>query len=206
MSAPRRRTTAAAGGQPLRDRLLSRPRPSLPYTLLVDPPAAAQARAKLAAAQAEARQAMLQHGESSPAHRRAAKRVADAEAAVEACYATITLTALPTGGPVTMETLAAAHPPTQQQIEAAREARAQAAQRGQDQPPWPEWDEDAFIPAVLAECSDAGMSADEWREFLASHVSDGERRGLWRTVLAVNALERVADPLVLPKGSTRIRS
>lgn len=192
-----------------RGRLLSRPRPSIGYPLLVvDQADLARAQAELAAAKADQRQVVLAAKSAKPtaASRRADQRVTDAQAAVDRCYETIVLTALPTAGEVTAEKLAAAHPPTDAQMAKAAKDRAEAAQRGEPPPPWPAWDDDTFRPALLAACCGNGMTAADWATFLAGHVSDGEAGGLWRACLAVNERERVADPLVIPKGSTAMLS
>jgi hypothetical protein len=189
-----------------RDRLLRRPRPSIGYPILiVDQATLIAARAELAEAQAAARQLVVA-GKPAAARRRAEKRVADAQAAVDACYEVITLTALPTSGEVTAEKLAAAHPPTDEQMANARKAREEAARLGEPPPPWPPWNDDTFRPALLAASCNNGMTEDDWRQFLAEHVSSGEAHGIWMACLAVNQKERVADPLVIPKGSTAMLS
>lgn len=206
MTAPRKRAPAkrqprkaAAPKQSQRDRLLGRPRPSLPYRILVAPDEVEQARQALAKAQEDARQVRLKAGRDSPAGKRAAKPVADAEAVVDACYETIVLRALP---PERVEALDAEHPPTAEQMERVKAEREQAAKRGEQPPDWPSWNDATYWPALLAECADGDMAVDDWVSFLAEHVSTGEAAGIKQAVLAVNRLERVADPLVLPKGWT----
>jgi hypothetical protein len=191
---------AAADGQPSqRDRLLGRPRPSLPHRILVDPDGAAAARDHLAVVQRRARQVLLKADDESPEAAQARAELADAEAAVEACYETIVLHALP---PARLAELEAEHPPTPEQMVAAQAERQEAHKRGELLPEWPAY-ADAFWPAVLAESAvDADMTVQDWSEFLAERVSAGERAGLRVAVLNVNRLERVADPLVLPKGLT----
>jgi hypothetical protein len=209
MSAPRKRAatkTAAVAQQSQRDRLLGRPRPSLPYPLLVDPDRVETARAELARVQQRVRQVVLKEEPGNARYRRAEKSIRDAEAVVDGCYETLILRALPTRGEVTTERLIAAHPPTDAQMAAAKLEREKAKTRGEDLPPWPDWDDDTLRPALLAACAEGGMSEQDWTEFLAGHVSDGEARALWLACLAVNERERVADPLVLPKGWTGIRS
>lgn len=195
--APAKRTRAAAPSQ--RDRLLGRPRPSLPYRLLVDPDGAEAARAELARVQAQTRQVLLKQPEGSAAYRTAQKRRADAEAAADACYETIVLRALP---PARLEQLEVEHPPTPEQRARVAEQRARAKENGEPEPDWPSWNDETYWPALLAECADNGMAAEDWATFLAEHVSTGEANGLKQAVLAVNRLERAADPLVLPKGWT----
>ncbi len=191
-----------------RQRLLSRPRPAIGYPLLVvDQQTLSAAQAELGAAQADLRQVVLaDKPKTSAARRKADQRVAAAQAAVDLCYETITLTALPTAGEVTAEILAAAHPPTDAQMAKVRQERQEAAQRGEPAPPWPVWNDDTFRPALLTACSSNGMSEQDWRVFLAEHVSNGEAAGIWLACLAINQRERVADPLVIPKGSTQMLS
>lgn len=204
MTTPRRRAPAkrtakaAAPRQSQRERLLGRPRPSLPYRLLVDPDGAEKARAELAKVQEQTRQVLLKQAEGSPAYRAAKKRRADAEALVDACYETVRLHALP---PARFAELEAEHPPTAEQMERTKVEREQAKQRAEELPGWPNYAE-SFWPAALAESADNGMSVDDWSAFLAEHVSGGESAGLRSALLNVNAVERAADPLVLPKGWT----
>lgn len=191
-----------------RQRLLSRPRPSIGYPIqVVDQQTLTAAQVELGEAQAALRQVVLAaKPKTSAARRKADQRVAAAQAALDLCYETITLVALPTAGEVTAETLAAAHPPTEAQMAKARQERQEAQQRGEPPDPWPAWNEDTFRPALLAACCTNGMTQDDWRQFLSEHVSMGEANGIWLACLAINQRERVADPLVIPKGSTRMLS
>ena len=195
----RKKTTAAASQQSQRERLLRRPRPSISYRLVVDPDRLAKAREELDRVKARTRQTLLRAAEGSAEYRRARRQLDAAQAEVDSCYETIVLRALPTAGEVTVEKLKAAHPPTPEQLERAKAERDAARRRGEPEPPWPEWNEDTFPAALLAACAESDMTEDDWRAFLGSNVSAGEYSGLWQAVLAVNALERVADPLVLPK-------
>lgn len=179
-----------------RERLLGRQRPTVRYPLLVDADGAEHAQQALLQAQARARQVRLSGGDATDADR----QVDEAQQALAACYETIVLRALPLSGDVTVETLIAAHPPTAKQMEQAKAERDLARQRGEPIPDWPSWNPDTYKPALLAATAEGDMSADDWREFLAGNVSEGEDRGLWRACLAVNSTERAADPLVLPKG------
>jgi hypothetical protein len=191
-----------------RQRLLARPRPSIGYPLqVVDQQTLTAAQQELGAAQADLRQVILSDKpKTSVVRRKADQRVAAAQAALDLCYETITLTALPTAGELTAETLAAAHPPTDAQMAKARQERQEAAQRGEAPPPWPVWNDDTFRPALLAACCTNGMTAEDWAAFLGQHVSTGEANGIWLACLAINQRERVADPLVIPKGSTQMLS
>lgn len=181
-----------------RDRLLGRSRPSAPYRLLVDADAVGPAHQALLEAQGLARQAKLQTGKGRAATiRKAEAAVAQAQAALDACYEVITFTALE---PAAVEALMNAHPPTQAQLATATADREEAQQRGErDLPDWPEWNEDTYKPAMLAACCDNGMTADDWATFLRSNLSTGERSDIWQHVVAVNAKVRVADPMIIPK-------
>ena len=212
MSTPRKRApgkrgaAAAASGQSQRERLLGRPRPSLAYRLLVDGDGLEQARKEHERVRVRTRQTLLRADPGSPEYRKAQRDLDKAQAAVDVCYETIVLRALPTDGEVTSEKLMAAHPPTDEQVARVKAERDKAHQQGRDLAPWPEWNDDTFPAALLAACAESDMSEQDWREFLAGHVSDGEKRGLWLAALAVNERERVADPLVLPKGLTGMLS
>src|SRR5690606_29530626 len=132
------------------------------------------------------RQVRLRAPENSPEYRRAQRQLEAAQAEVDSCYETIVLRALPTSGAVTIEKLKAAHPPTPEQLERVKAERESARQRGEEPPPWPEWNEDTFPAALLAACAESDMTEDDWREFLANNVSAGEASGLWMAALAVN--------------------
>lgn len=175
----------------------------MPYRLLVDETNVAQARQAFDDAQREHRVVRKREQEGSAAVKASAAKLADAEAKVDACYETLTLRALP---PRRVAELEAAHPPTEAQMERAKAERERAKKLGEDIPPWPAWNDDTFWPALLAECVDGDMTADDWVGFLAENVSGGEAAGLKTAVLNVNTAERVADPLVLPKDLTRILS
>lgn len=148
----------------LRDRLRARSRPTATFDLRVEDDTAA--RAELAAAVAEG---------GDP------ERVDAAQDAVDACYETLQLTALP---PADMEALIAAHPATD-------------GSGGQ-------WDPATFVPALLASCVDSDVTEDEWGEYVSKGpMSVGEVRDLFDKAIAVNY--RGPDPRV-PKGSTPTRS
>jgi hypothetical protein len=180
------RKKSAGAGRSQRERLLSRPRPSLPYPIrVVDP---TEARQRLAEVQQLARQALLRHDKGSPEYRAAQERVVEAEAVVDACYATVMITAL---HPAVYEALKAEHPP-------------KSEPEGDGDPA--DVDVDTFVPAVLAAGTDAGMSAEDWAAFLAEHCSDGERQELRVLVLGLNERARFVDSVVLPKGLTGMPS
>jgi hypothetical protein len=186
-SAPRRKQTAEPSQ---RDRLLARPLPSLSYPILVVEPD--EARAAVEAHRA-ARQALLRAEEGTPAYVAAEAGLAEAQAAADACYETVTLTAL---APADYEALKSLHPPTATQVAAAEAEQLRP----------PDADPDTFVPALLA-ASAAGsdMTAEHWSTFLAEHCSDGERQELRVAVLGLNERARWADPM-LPKGSITMRS
>lgn len=87
-----------------------------------------------------------------------------ARQALKDCFVTIKLTALASDD---LESLIALHPPT-----LADEKDAS-------------WCEETFLPALLAECAEGGMSPAEWAETLTSW-STGERAALRLTVLRLN--------------------
>jgi hypothetical protein len=210
MAAARKRAPAKVAAAPpaasQRERLLGRARPSLPYRLLLDADALAAAQAEQQRVERVARQVLIREDPGSVAHRKAEQQIAGAAAAVDACYETVVLRALPTVGEVTVETLIDAHPPTSEQMAAAKAERDKARQRGDQPPDWPSWDDRTFFPALLEACADNDMTAADWVAFFAKNVSDGERAGIQLAALAVNERERVADAMVLPFGSTRMPS
>ena len=180
-----------------RGRLLARKRPTTSYAILVDPDAVVAARAALAEAQQNARQARHKVGKGrAQVIRNADKAEAAAQATVDACYETIVLRAME---PDELEALISAHPPTDEQVQRTKEQRDRAGNRGETLPDWPSWDDLTFRPALLAACSENGMDAYDWAVFLKSNVSNAEKVGLWRAVMEVNHRERVADALVIPK-------
>jgi hypothetical protein len=183
---PAKRKTAAAGRSP-RERLLGRPRPSLPYPILVDDPS--DARRNLERVERTARQVMLRHDEGTKAHKAARAELDAAQQAVDGCYQWVILQAMP---PAEYEQLKAEHPPTEAQLGAAKQAGELP----------PDCDTAAFVPEVLAASTDVGMSAQDWAALLDQNMSDGERQELRVVVLGLNERSRFAEPVVLPKGST----
>jgi hypothetical protein len=182
---------AAGAGRSQRERLLGRPRPSLPYPILVadmDGP-----RQELDKVLRTARQAMIRADEGTPEHAAAVASIEAAQAAVDACYETVTLRALPPAG---YEQLKADHPPTAGQV-------AEAEKLGI---PPPDANVDTLVPEALAAGCDNGMTVEDWATFLAEHCGHGERQELRTVVLGLNEATRFAESTVLPKGSTGIRS
>jgi hypothetical protein len=182
-----RKTTAAAAARSPRERLLGRPRPSLPYPILVDDPG--EARRNLERVERGARQVMLRHDEGTKAHKAARVQLEAAQQAVDDCYQRVILQAMP---PADYEQLKADNPPTEAQLKAAKDASELP----------PDCDTTAFVPEVLAASTDMDMSAQDWAELLDRHMSDGERQELRVVVLGLNERARFAEPVVLPKGST----
>jgi hypothetical protein len=168
----------------LKDRLAKRQRAQATYRLQITDPSDAQA--KVQAAERAARRAT---GDKAKA---ADKKVKAARRALDACYESIVLTALPADD---YEALVEAHPP-----EAKEVAEAQAKK----EPP-PVWNTSTFRPALLAECVEDDMTADDWRDAL-NNMSAGERQELFVEAVRVNEQSRTVDPMVLPKGSTQILS
>jgi len=180
------RKKTAGADRSRRDRLLARPRPSLPYPIRVRDPA--RARQELQRVEQEARQVLIRDGRDSDAYRAEQVKVDAARAVVDGCYETVTVTAL---NPADYEALKGQHPPTEAQ---------------QAEPDPADVNVDSFVPAVLAAGSDAGMSVDDWAAFLAENCSDGERQELRVLVLGLNERSRFADAVVLPKGWTGMLS
>jgi hypothetical protein len=151
----------------LKDRLAARKRPSTSYSLRVDDDTAA--RAELAAAQQY----------RSPTGSSDAGRVAAAQAAVDACYEQLIITALP---PVEMEALLAAHPATD-------------AQRAKDKAVF---NSDTFVAALLAACIDSDVTEADWHEYTTTgSMSTGETNALFAAAWEINY--RDPSPSI-PKG------
>lgn len=158
----------------LRDRLRARPRPTLPYELPVgDVAAARQAVARAEDALRAARFRSDDGAEQAVAAAREA--LTGAEAALKACYETVTLTALP---PADFEALVALHPP--------REGTSDEA-----------WNVDSFPRACFLACAPVDLSEAEWESVLAENLSIAERAELYSVAIAVNV--RVVTG-ALPKG------
>lgn len=131
----------------LKDRLASRQRPSTTYRLRIDDDAAA--RSELAAA----------HDADS---------IAAAQAVVDACYETLTITALP---PVEMEALLAAHPATDEQ-------------RAKDKTVF---NQDTFVPALLAACIDSDVTEADWADYVSKGaMTTGEVNALFAAAWEIN--------------------
>lgn len=149
-----------------RDRFLGRKLPSVPYYLAVEDDT--EAREELAAAKEALEVAQLRDDDrADQAATDAQARLEKARKAVEACYESITLTAMV---PAEFEALVAKpeHLPRD----------------GHDE----RWNADTFPPAAfLASVSTDDLTADEWAEFTSSHLSQGERTHLFMTAVGLNA-------------------
>lgn len=137
------------------------------------------------------------------AEEQAEQRVKAAEAAVEACYASITLQALPARRQLEFQ---------QEQAEAqavrdrARAAVVKAAQDAGEEPPpeedepEPEWGPESFEVRLIAACDADGRSPATWAEALSGDDwSLQERNELLAVALSVNTTRRW-DFNVLGKG------
>jgi hypothetical protein len=141
----------------LKDRLADRKRPGTTYNLRIDDDAAA--RAELAAAKA---------AWSAKASSDNIGREAAAQAAVDACYEQIIITALP---PVDMEALLAAHPATEDQ-------------RAKDKTVF---NQDTFVPALLAACIDSDVTEADWRDYTTTgSMTIGEVNALFAVAWEIN--------------------
>lgn len=158
----------------LRDRLRARPRPTLAYELPVGDVAAA--RQAMAGAEDALRAARFRSDDAAEQAVAAAREtLTEAEANLEACYETVTLTALP---PAEFEALVAVHPP--------REGTGDEA-----------WNIDTFPRACFLACAPGDLSEAEWEAVLGENLSHAERAELYSLAIAVNV--RVVSP-ALPKG------
>ena len=134
----------------LKDRLATRKRPSTAYALRVDDDTAA--RTALVTAQAS--------GDPT--------RIAEAEAALDACYEQLTITALP---PVELEELLKQHPPTDAQRAAGHTT----------------FNPDTFVAALLAACIASDVSEAEWMEYTTKGaMTAGETNSLFNDAWDIN--------------------
>jgi hypothetical protein len=149
-----------------RERLLARKRPTVNYQLAVMDDA--DAVAELAAAKEALATARLRVDEGAEqATADAEAHLAEARAAVEACYEPVTLTALP---PVEFEALIA--------------KPEYAARDGKDE----RWNAETFPRACFLSCvTGDDLSADEWLEFVDGSLSQGEREALFLAAVGLNA-------------------
>ena len=135
----------------LRERLAARARPTASFHLRVDDDS--QAHADLVAAQAVG----------------LPERIATAQAALEACYERLELSAL---APADMEALLEAHPPPPDQRESTNVMFNQVT----------------FVPALIAACVvDSDMTEDDWVEFTTKGpVTRGEVLALFNACWDLN--------------------
>jgi hypothetical protein len=154
------------------ERLKGRQRPTVVHHLLMDDDTAA--RAALALANQEWELSTLRTDTTPEATAAAKQAVADAQAAVDACYEPITMRALP---PEVFEELAAQHPPRKDKEE--------------------RWNDATFPRAVFLASVEGEMTEEEWVAFLDTQCSQGERTVLGIAALGVNARWPSGD---IPKG------
>ncbi len=158
-----------------RDRLRSRPRPSVPYRFQIDDvtePAKALIEAELALRMAQAR------GADAAEIADLRKKQESAQKKFDACYEVIEITAMK---PSDFEALIAEHP--------AREGTDDSS-----------WNDDTFPRACFLACAPDDLSADEWDEFLSENCSDGEIGQLYQMALVINVR---APEKSVPKGLMR---
>lgn len=154
----------------LKDRLAAKKRPSTSYSLRIDDDAAP--RAELVAAQAA--------GDD--------RRAAKARKAVEACYEQVIIVALPPGpkpnpqpgDPMDLETLRAAHLPTDEQRAKSKDVL---------------FNPRTFVPALLAVCVESDVTEAEWAEYVTSGaMTTGEVSALFNLAWEINY--RIPDPTI----------
>jgi hypothetical protein len=159
-----------------------------------------EARAAEAALQ-EARRALIvwqAQSEATASEEKTAEatqRVEDAQAALDACYTSIVVRALPPSEfealydeypPYTAPPADPKNPPTEEEKQAAADAKRTA--------------EEAYLRAVfLASVEDDDMTAEDWEAFFAEDVSTGERNDLYDLANTVNTRPRTPAGHV-PKG------
>ena len=149
-----------------RERLLARKRPSFRYQLAVvdDTDAIAE---MLAAKEVLDTAGYRTDDGAEQAVAAAETRLEKARTAVEACYETVTLTAMP---PVDFEKLLA--------------KPEYAARDGKDE----KWNQDTFPPAVFLACvDDDELTSEEWATFTTENLAKGERESLFLAAVGINA-------------------
>lgn len=164
----------------LRERLLSRPRPSGSYPLRIDDDT--EARKDVEQAQALLRIMEIQGGAADQgAVRKARSALKKAESRLQACYEFVTLRALP---PDDFEALVGAHKP--------REATTDQL-----------WNNETFPNACLLACAESDLSEQDWELVWTKVLSNAERIELSNAAIRVNV--RVPDSS-LPKGWAQIEA
>ena len=156
------------------DRLDGKKRTVVPYKVRVDDTTAA-----LAATQEAGNALLLALGTEREAEAREALTVAQAE--LEACFATIPLTAM---DPDQFEALVADHPP--------REGTKDEA-----------WDADTLPRATFFACVPAGRPTEWWEAWLKKTCSNAEQVNMFNAAVIANV--RMVSPH-LPKEWTEILS
>lgn len=165
-----------------------------------DPSAAVE---ELAEAEAEAKLADYRAEKDPDGAAAARERLAAAKRAVDACFGTVTLQALPPRQQLQFEQEIAER---DAQLEKEHKAAVEAAeQAGEDQPepklPPSTWTADSYEIRLIAACDVDGRSPQRWAEVLDL---DGDwtvedRDALLQTCYRAN-LRRAFDPAVLGKG------
>lgn len=165
----------------IKDALLNRELPSIMYPFEIKDPT--ELTRQLSAAESTAND-ILRSGKKTTAKYKTAKRDMEAIAkAIESCFVKIKITSLPADE---YDALIDAHPPT-------------AEQKAEDGEGDTLWNEDTFRPALLAACTDEGMTADDWSAALKK-MSKGERRSIWVAVLTLNESNRQPSLEAVGKG------
>ena len=160
----------------IKTRLMSRERPSLVYTLQLED--SSELKERLA-------KAKIQLERSSKAEKdKATRRVKRLEKQIANTAVKVKFTALPRAE---YEELIYTYPPTVEQVD------------GKSDEDVPVWNTDSFPAALIAACSDTGMTADEWQSVLDNNLNKGESQLIWATVLQLNELPKQVDSSI-PKG------
>ena len=147
-----------------RERLLARKRPTVDYQLAVADDA--DAVAEMAAAKDALAAAGFRTDEGAAvAVAEAEARLAKARKAVEACYETVTLTALPPA-----------------EFEALISKPEHAARDGHEE----KWNAETFPRGCFLACAPDDLTADEWAEFVDANLAQGEREALFMTAIGLN--------------------
>jgi len=170
----------------IKDALLNRELPSIEYPFEIKNPT--DLTRQLTAAESTAND-ILRSGKKTSTKYKTAKRDLESIArALEGCYVKIKITSLPADE---YDALIDAHPPTAEQK--TKEGEGDTI-----------WNEDTFRPALLAACTDEGMTADDWSAALKK-MSKGERRSIWVAVLTLNESNRQPNLDAVGKGHATTR-
>jgi hypothetical protein len=166
----------------------------------IDDPA--EALEELREAEAEEKLASYRAEKDSDGAAAALERLNAAKRAVDACFGSVTVQALPPRMQLVFEQEIAER---DSQQEKAHLAAVKAAEDAGEDPPDPKveesaWDADSYEVRFIAACDVDGRSAERWAEILNSDDWQLEdRQDLLQTCYKAN-LRRVFDPAVLGKG------